>query len=144
MSTTPAARTPAIKSTQSTQPSQAPASLIDSEDLPDDQKVEEVWIFISQSRQPHSYISPKGTTVFFYEGFHKTQDKDTATYLRSLPEVREATGKMDAKDVPVPPPRKRNSSWASADKTMIQPHELLNSIVRTNSANMGVAAQSNS
>lgn len=98
-------------------------------------------VFYGEFPETVSYLTPLGTPVHFYRGFHITTSKEVAEFCNELPGVQEITGSIKIEEVPTPPVRNRQRMWAAAEKTEITPAELLQRVV--SSRDITTAAPSN-
>ncbi len=101
-------------------------------------------IFFGDFPQSLSFMTEKGAPIYFYQGFHVTDDEEIAEYCAKLKNVKEVTDKVKLEDIPKAPIRSRSSNWASAAKTEITPMELLQRIAVVSSKGLPQAAESNS
>lgn len=89
-----------------------------------------------------SYITEAGTIVPFYKGYTRTNSEEVIAFLAGIG----AKEVKDPKDIPEPPTRSRNRSWAAAAKgpeTVITPTEILQKAIASSKATPQ-AAESNS
>ena len=105
-------------------------------------------VFKGNFPQSVSLMTAEGIPVYFYGGYHVTEDRDVIEFLTTEKTVEEVTGKVDIEKVPTPPARNRNRNWASAnrssiDPTQFSPADLLQRAV-ANSSTLSTAAESNS
>jgi hypothetical protein len=87
-------------------------------------------VFFAELPPAISYLTPTGKPVFFYQGYHVTEDKEVIDFCATLGNVQDVTDQVNLDSVPRPEARSRQRSWASAERTMITPGELLSRAVR--------------
>lgn len=123
---------------------------------PSEQKTEQVQeevvdkelrIFFGELPGSISMMTPQGTPIYFYAGFHVTKDPEVIDFLSREKNIKEITGKIKLSDVPTPPVRTRSRNWAAASKfggdpTVFSPIDLLQRAV-AGSNTMTTAAESN-
>jgi len=90
-------------------------------------------IFYGELPPAVSYLTPRATPVFFYQGYHVTNNPEVVEFCKTLAGVEEVTGRIALADVPQPGLRSRQRTWASAERTTITPGELLARAVRVQS-----------
>lgn len=95
-----------------------------------------------------SLMTPTGTPIGFYMGYHVTEDQEVIEFLSKEKTVKDVTGKIKLEDVPVAPSRNRNRSWQSASKfggdpSVFSPADLLKRAVASSNT-LSTSAQSNS
>lgn len=106
-------------------------------------------IFYGQLPPSVSLMTPKGEPVYFYQGYHVTDNPDIIEFLKGEKNITNVTGKVKLDDVPVPPVRVQGNSWhsnaAQQSPTTITPAELLQRAAIKSSATVApVSAPSNS
>lgn len=104
-------------------------------------------IFFGELPGSISMMTPAGTPIYFYAGFHVTKDPEVIDFLTREKNIKEITGKIKLSDVPTPPVRTRSRNWAAASKfgsdpTVFSPIDLLQRAV-AGSNTMTTAAESN-
>jgi hypothetical protein len=99
----------------------------------------ETKVFFAELPPAISYLTPTGKAVFFYQGFHVTDDKEVIDFCATLGNVQDVTATVSLDEVPRPEARSRQRNWASnVERTMITPAELLSRAVRvTSTADLG-------
>lgn len=103
-------------------------------------------VFYGELPPAVSYLTAAGTPVYFYNGYHVTENSEVVEFCNALPNIKDITDQVNIQDVPRPEQRTRQRNWAgTAERTSITPGELLNRVVRVQStAQLPQAAASNS
>ena len=73
-------------------------------------------IFFGELPGSISMMTPQGTPVYFYAGFHVTKDPEVIDFLSREKHIKDITGTVKLSDIPTPPVRTRSRNWAAASK----------------------------
>lgn len=106
-------------------------------------KEKEYRIFCGPFPAAMSFMTPKGTPVFFYKGYHVATRSEVIEFCQQLDNVEDVTATMKLEDIPQPPPR-QSGNWQAAAKSEITPAELLQRVAVLTSRQVTTAAESNS
>jgi hypothetical protein len=103
-------------------------------------------IFYGELPPAISYLTATAKPIFFYQGYHVSEDPEVIEYCKTLRGVADVTDQIDVANVPQPALRTRSRNWASTEKTSMTPGELLSRAVRVASTSDlgGNSAASNS
>ena len=105
-------------------------------------------IFFGELPGSISMMTPAGTPIYFYAGFHVTKDPEVIDFLSREKNIQEVTNKVKLSEVPAAPVRTRSRNWAAAaskfggDPSVFSPIDLLQRAV-AGSNTMTTAADSN-
>lgn len=105
-------------------------------------------IFFGELPGSISMMTPAGTPIYFYAGFHVTKDPEVIDFLSREKNIQEVTSKVKLSEVPAAPVRTRSRNWAAAaskfggDPSVFSPIDLLQRAV-AGSNTMTTAADSN-
>lgn len=104
-------------------------------------------VFYGELPQSVSMMTPQGTPVYFYAGFHVTKDPEVIDFLSREKNIKDVTGKIKLSDIPKAPVRTRSRNWHAASKfggdpSVFSPAELLQRAV-AGSNTLTTAAHSN-
>ena len=105
-------------------------------------------IFFGELPGSISMMTPAGTPIYFYAGFHVTKDTEVIDFLSREKNIQEVTSKVKLSEVPAAPVRTRSRNWAAAaskfggDPSVFSPIDLLQRAV-AGSNTMTTAADSN-